>query len=56
MLRIGQVNHHHEDAVTLLNFNMVSIKIEDIVKDQAFTLYLLFSLVCVHMRGFILVI
>jgi hypothetical protein len=32
MLRINQVDHHHEDAVTLLNFNVVSIEIEVVVK------------------------
>jgi hypothetical protein len=56
MLRIDWVNHCHKDMVTLLNFNVASIKIEVVIKCQAFTLLLLFSLICVHMSGFILVL
>jgi hypothetical protein len=56
MLRINRVNHRHKDTVTLLNFNVVSIKFEVVIKGRALTLHLLFSLVRVHMSGFILVI
>jgi hypothetical protein len=56
MLRIDRVNHRHKDTFTLLNFDVVSIKFEVVVKGRAFTLHLLFSLIRVHVSGFILVI
>jgi hypothetical protein len=38
MSRIDWVDYHHEDMVTLFNFDVVSIKIKVIVKGQTFVL------------------
>jgi hypothetical protein len=43
MLRIDWVNHRHKNVVTLLNFDVVSIKFEVVVKGRVFTLRLLWS-------------
>jgi hypothetical protein len=63
MMRIDQMHYHHEDAVTLLNSDVIdiTIKVVDItikvvVKGWTCILRLLISLIHVHMRGFILIL
>jgi hypothetical protein len=54
MVRINQMHHCHEDTVTLLNIKVVDFTIKVIIKGHTHVLHLLISLICVHMRGFIL--
>jgi hypothetical protein len=55
MMRIDQVHHCHEDAVILLNSEVVDFAIKVVVKGRTQVLRLLISLLRVHMRGFILI-
>jgi hypothetical protein len=56
MMRIDRMYHRHEDAVILLNNEVVDFTIQVIIKDRTCVLHLLISLVRVHLRGFILVL
>jgi hypothetical protein len=57
MVRINQMHHHHDNAVILfLNKKVIDFTIEVIVKGWTCVLHLLISLICVHMRGFILIL
>jgi hypothetical protein len=53
MVRIDRMHHRHEDAVILLNSEVVDFTIKVVVKGQTHVLCLLISLLRVHMRGFI---
>jgi hypothetical protein len=50
MVRIDWMHHCHEDAVILLNSEVIEFTIKVIVKGQTCVLRLLISLICVYMR------
>jgi hypothetical protein len=49
------MHHRHEDVVILLNSEVADFAIKVVVKGWTCVLHLLISLICVHMRGFILI-
>jgi hypothetical protein len=56
MVRIDWMHHCHKDTFTLLNSEVIDFTIKVIIKGQTCVLHLLISLICVLMRGSILVL
>jgi hypothetical protein len=55
MMRIDRMYHCHKNAVILLDSKVIDFTIEVAVKGWTCALHSLISLICVHVRGFILV-